>query len=298
MKKTTNNFVFYLLLFIAMIFWGASWVNAKILGDFISARELIVYRYGISVLTLIPVIFFLKLSYKINLKNLLIAFISSVFIICYSILMFNGVKYGTAGLGGAFVTTVAPILTFILSVLFIHRFFRKRDILALILGVLGILLILNIFTLTLNDIFVKSNLYFILASLAWSIMTLNNTRFKDIHPLVFTLYLYICVFVLGIFITDFDSGNIFEFNASFWINLLVVSIAGTTFATSTYLIAITKFGASRASSFIFLVPFNAIFLSYLFLDEPIYISAMFGTVLTIIAVSILNNISWISFKKK
>lgn len=297
MKKEANNFLFYTLLFIAMVFWGASWVNAKFLSEFISAQEFIVYRYGIATLSLILVMLMMRLSFKISLRNFILAFISAIFLITYSIFYFDGVKYGEAGLGGAFVTTLTPILTFSLSSLFIHRFFRIRDIFALILGAIGVLLILNIFTFSLDDVLNKANLYFILASLSWTIMTLNNTNLKDIDPLAFTLYSYICVFILSIFITDFNSGNIFEFNSTFWINLLVVSIGSTTFATSIYFISITKLGASKASSFIFLVPFSAIFLSFLFLNEEIYIGTIIGTVLTIIAVSILNNISWSIFAK-
>ncbi len=292
MQKETSSFLFYFYLVLAMFFWGFSWVNAKFLSEFISAQELIVYRYGITVFTFMPVLFFLKLSFKINLKSFILALISSIFLITYSIFYFDGVKYGTAGLGGAFVTTLTPILTFIISSLFIHRFFRIRDMFALVLGMIGVLLILNILTFTLNEILVKSNLYFIFASLSWTIMTLNNTKLKNMNPLVFTFYVYLCVFILSIFITDFDGGNIFEFNSTFWINLLIVSVGSTTFATSIYFISIEKLGAGKASSFIFLVPFNAIFLSFLFLDEPIYIGTIIGTILTIIAVSILNNISW------
>ena len=38
------------------------------------------------------------------------------------------------------------------------------------------------------------------------------------------------------------------------------------------------------------VQLNMQFLSWIFLDEPIYISTIVGTVLTIVAVSVLNNI--------
>lgn len=49
--------------------------------------------------------------------------------------------------------------------------------------------------------------------------------------------------------------------------MFIISVLSTTFATSIYFAATTKIGANEASSFVFLVPFNAIFLSFLFLDE-------------------------------
>jgi drug/metabolite transporter (DMT)-like permease len=197
--------------------------------------------------------------------------------------------YGTAGLGAAFVTTLNPIITFVLSLLFFKKELRRKDLLALLLGAIGIFTILNVWSFRFEDIFVIANLFFILAALSWSLLTLNNSRAKNVDPLVLTFYIYLFTTFFGYFITPFESGNIFEFDSVFWFNLILISIGSTTFATSFYFIAINKIGASEASSFIFLIPFNAIFLSYLFLDEPIYYTTIIGTILSIIAVSMLNN---------
>ncbi len=274
----------------AMIAWGSSWVNAKVLSDYITAQELIFYRYLVTVVTLVPVLLYLKQSFKIDFKTLLLALVASIFLVVYSIFFFNGTKFGTAGLGGAFVTTLTPILTFVLFVSFFGKPFGKKDILALIIGAIGVLTILNIWTFTLNEILVVSNLYFIYASFAWSGLTISNSKLTTIKPLVFTFYIYVFTVIIGYFITPFESGNIFEFDKIFWINFSIISVVSTTFATSIYFVGITKLGGNEASSFIFLVPFNAIFLSYIFLDEPIYITTIIGTLLTIIAVSILNNL--------
>ena len=275
---------------IAMTAWGASWVIAKVLSDYITAQELIFYRYLITTITLVPVLIYLKQSFKINVKTLLLALVASIFLVIYSIFFFNGTKFGTAGLGGAFVTTLTPILTFVLLVSFFKKEFVKKDIFALILGAIGVMTILNIWSFSMKDILVISNLYFVYACIAWSFLTVTNSKLKEINPLVFTFYLYVITTIIGYFITPFESGNIFEFNTLFWVNLIIISVVSTTFATSIYFVAITKIGANEASSFIFLVPFNAIFLSYIFLDEPVYLTTIVGTILTIIAVSILNKV--------
>jgi len=170
--------------------------------------------------------------------------------------------------------------------------------LALILGAIGVLTILNIWRFNLEEILVKSNIYFILACFAWTGLTISNSKLKTIKPIVFTFYVYIITTIIGFFITSFKSGNIMNFDYIFWINFFIISVISTTFATSIYFIGISKIGASQASAFIFLVPFNAIFLSYIFLDEPIYITTILGTILTIIAVSLLNNLSLIKLIKK
>jgi len=298
MNKTNNNLIFYIFMILAMIAWGSSWVNAKVLSDYITAQELIFYRYLVTTVTLIPVLLYLKQSFKIDFKTLGLAFIASIFLVIYSIFFFNGTKFGTAGLGGAFVTSLTPILTFVLLVSFFKKTFVKKDIFALILGAIGVLTILNIWTFTIKEVLVISNLYFIYASFAWSGLTITNSKLTNIKPIMFTFYIYVFTVIIGFFLTPFDSGNIFDFDYIFWINFAIISIVSTTFATSIYFVGITKLGANEASSFIFLVPFNAIFLSYIFLDEPIYITTIVGTILTIVAVSMLNNVKLPKIFKK
>jgi drug/metabolite transporter (DMT)-like permease len=293
-----SKVTFYILMVVAMVFWGASWVAVKVFSNYITALELVSYRYAITTITLIPVIIYFKYSFKIDLRNFALAFVASLFLIVYSIFFFEGAKYGTAGLGGAFVTTLTPILTFILLVSFFKKKFSKIDIFALFLGAIGVITILNIWQFGLESIITKANLYFVYASISWSFLTISNSKVKTVNHLVFSFYLFLITTILSTIITPFESGNIFNFDNIFWFNLLLISIGSTTFATSIYFVAITRIGANEANSFIFLVPFNAIFLSYIFLDEPIYITAIFGVVLTIIAVWILNKIKLPKFIKR
>ncbi len=282
---------------ISMSLWGSSWVAAKILSNYITAQELIFYRYFITTLTLAPILIYMQKSFKIDVKTITLAFLASIFLVVYSIFFFDGTKYGTPGLGGAFVTTLTPILTFVLLVLFFHKKLLRKDIFALVLGAIGVSTILDIWSFRFEDILVISNLYFIYASFSWTFLTITNSKLKTIDHLVFTFYVYIFTTFIGYFITPFQSGNIFNFDYIFWINFLLISVGSTTFATSIYFVAISKLGTNEASSFIFLVPFNAIFLSWVFLNESIYLHTIIGTILTIIAVSILNNIK-IKYPKK
>ena len=97
--------------------------------------------------------------------------------------------------------------------------------------------------------------------------------------------------------------SIFErvvaFDFIFWFNLFVITILSTTFATSIYFIGATKLGTKEVSSFIFLVPATALIIGAIFLGEKITLNTVIGTVFTIIAIYILNNLSFLKlFKKK
>ncbi len=292
MNKTNKNLM-YILLFFAMFGWGASWVNVKVLSFYIDEFEMVFLRFGITTFSMIPVILFFRHSFKIDFKSLLLALVTSIFFIAYMKYFFLGTKYGTASLGGAFVTSLVPINTFLTLALLKIKHIEKKDYFALILGGLGVMTMLNIWLFDLKSILVIENLYFILASLLWPFVTILSSKATKISPLVFSFYLYIITCLIDlIFFMDLKNLDYKSFDSIFYINLFSLSIFASTFANSVYFMGIKKLGASGVSTFIFLVPFFAIVLSIVFLGEKVNLFIIIGTIMTLYAVKILNNIEF------
>jgi len=284
-------------MFFAMIGWGATWVNAKVLSAYINEFEMVFLRFGITALTMVPIILVLKKSFKIDFKTFLLLILSSLVMIFYMKYYFLGTKFGTASLGGALVTSLVPINTFLILVLLRNKKFERKDVFALSLGAIGVLTMLNAWALKAEDIFVLHNLYFLIASILWPVVTILSSKSIKISPIVFTFYLYIFMLFFDlVFFMDVSKLLEKEFDSIFWINILVISLAGSTFANTIYFLGVEKLGAGEVSTFIFLVPFSAISLSSIFLDEVISFSMIIGTILTLFAVKILNNIK--IFKRK
>ena len=284
----------------AMIFWGASWISTKVLTNYVNEYELVFLRMGICFISMFPLIYFFKLSFKFDLKSFIFILIASVILTLYSIVMFLGVQHGTGSFGGALVTTLIPILTFILIAIKKKKTISLKHSFALILGAFGVLNMLNIWNFNLNEIFSKDNIYFLLAAFLWSILTIITSKATKINAFVFTFYTYIISrFTLFVFFVD---GNIFhkivDFDFIFWFNMFVITILSTTFATSIYFIGATKLGAKEVSSYIFLVPASALSIGAIFLGEEITFNVIIGTIFTIIAIYILNNLNLLRLFKK
>ena len=293
--------LFYILMVFAMIFWGASWISTKVLTNYINEYELVFLRMGICFITLFPIIYFFKFSFKLDIKSFFLILIASLVLTSYSISMFIGLKHGSAGFGGALVTTLIPINTFILVAILSRKTISLKHSFALLLGAFGVLNMLNIWNFNLNEIFSKDTLYFLLSSILWPILTIITAKASKIHAFVFTFYTYIISsIVLIIFFVDTSIfERVIEFDFIFWFNLFVITILSTTFATSIYFIGATKLGTKEVSSFIFLVPATALIIGAIFLGEKITLNTVIGTIFTIIAIYILNNLSFLKlFKKK
>ena len=277
---------------LSMIFWGASWINMKILTNYINEYEVIFFRLGISMIALIPILIYMKSSFRLNFKSLVIIVLSSLFLVLYSLVFFLGVKHGTAGLGGALVTTLIPINTFVILAFWHKKVISLKHSFALILGSFGVLTMLNIWIFDLNEIFSKQNIFYLLASIFWPLLTIANSKEKNLRPIVLTFYIYFLttITIYLFFIDDDIFIKVINYDWIFWLNIGVISLLSTTFATTIYFVGIEKLGTNKVSTFIFLVPTSALVLSSVFLDEHISFYTILGTVCTIIAIYILNDI--------
>ena len=294
-----NKNLFFFLLFLAMVAWGGSWVNVKVLGHYVSAYEMIFLRFGITAITMVPIIVWLKHSFKIDLKSFGLVVLVALALIFYNKYYYLGTKFGTASLGGAMVTTMIPILTFILLALMGVKKVSSKDLFALGLGAVGVLTMLHIWTFDLEHILVIHNLYFFLAAILWAVLTIISSKSTKISPIVFTFYMYIVTVALDwLFFVDVSAIPFETFDGIFWINTILISLAASTFSNTIYFLGIEKLGAAEVSSFVFLVPFSAIGLSALFLDEKVHFFIIIGTILTLFAVKMLNNITILKRRRK
>ena len=153
-----------LLMVLVTFTWALSGIAAKYLSFYISENEIVVYRYFFATLSTIPILLWMKIPLKINLKNLLLSLLLALFVIGNTRFYFMGMQHGAAGLGAALVTVLIPIMVYIFMI-----FSRKsrpgiKDWLALLLGVVGVLFMMNFESFSLSELMRGGNIYFVLAA--------------------------------------------------------------------------------------------------------------------------------------
>ena len=275
----------------AMISWGVAWTNAKIVSEYFSYNNLVFFRY-LSSFLLLSIIFGLKgkkiiiPSFNVFLNILLISFLYYV----YNFSFFEGTKVGSAGMGGVFVTTTNPIITFsIISI--INKTIEKKQIIGICIGALGGCFILDIFNFGFYSILSGGNIYFLICSVTWGLITVIMTYGqKDYDSISYIIICYlVTTFISMIFIIPSEIVDLSRYDLRFAINFFFVSIGAMCFGTSVYMYAAPRLGPIKTSVFIFTVPFIAMSTAYLFLSEPITIQVVIGGLLGILAVYIVNS---------
>jgi len=286
-----------ILMVLAMIAWGSTWVSAKILMGYFDAYSLIFWRFFFSALGVGFVLLFAGIGFKIDVKGLVLALISALGLIAYNYFFFLGTHYGQAGFGGVLVTTLNPILTFVLIAIIGRKFLDTKDIVALLFGVFGVLIILKIWQLDIS--FNRGVIYFLLAASTWPWITIVSSYFKNGSALIFSFYMFSFTYigVLALFL-NFKIPSLASLDSIAWVNLLALSLYGTTFGTSIYFMATSVWGAKKASGYFFLVPVTAVFFASVFLGERIDIFTILGGIFTILAIYQLNGYNIIDIKQK
>jgi len=281
----------YFLLVLGMISWGMSWISAKLLTGIAEPEVLVFWRFFITWITYIPVMYIIREKFSINTKGLLTAALTALLMVLYNEMFFTGLINGLAGAGGVMVTTLVPILTFTIGCIITLKKPSMKDTLGLLLGFTGACIIMQVWHLNTDQLFKSGNLYFLIAALTWAILTHLSTRARNYtSAYTFTFYLFLFTTVFD-YILVYSKGMTIALtvDSNFIINMGLLAVGATTFGTTIYFLATAKLGGQKASSFIFLVPLIALVFSFLILDEPITLNTIIGGLSAITAVYIINH---------
>tara|TARA_B100000941_G_scaffold286469_2_gene260079 strand:+ start:154 stop:1026 length:873 start_codon:yes stop_codon:yes gene_type:complete len=285
-KKSLNSQI-YLWMSFAMITWAIAWTNAKIVNDYLSYYNLIFLRFLLGFLSLLPFVLYLKKPFP-KLSELRYIILPSFLFLVYNIAFFKGTDFGLAGKGAILVTTLNPLFTVLIMSL-ISLKISKKEIIGVFLGILGGYIIMNLSKEGLESILDAGNVYFIICAISWGIMTvLINFAQKIINPYVFICSCYFLTMIMTIPFISIQEIISVKYDFRFYINFFFVSMGAMSFGTSIYMFYTPILGPSKASIFIFSVPFLAILMANLFLNEPFTNNVLIGGLLSLLAIYIVN----------
>jgi len=209
-----------LLMVLVTFTWALSGIATKYLSFYISENEIVVYRYFFAVLSTFPVLLWMKISFNINKRNLLLSLLLAIFLIGNTRFYFMGMQHGAAGLGAALVTVLIPIFVYILMVFSKKSQPTLKEWFALLFGIIGVSFMMNFEQLSLSEWMRGGNLYFILAACFYALITVFGAFMRGMHVMAFNFY--ICIFALTIdWFLSFDGSFLSEVNMDkvFWINI-------------------------------------------------------------------------------
>ncbi|MDB5272626.1 MAG: Integral rane protein [Chitinophagaceae bacterium] len=289
-KEQSNENRFLIGMLLSMFCWGLSWASGKVLSGYGETTSVASLRLLMTFVSLFAILFFIKGKIFIRSQGILPLLAAAVCMTFYNYLFFEGLVHGKAGAGGVLVTTLNPIISYAIMLLFSMRRPTRNETLGLLIGIVAGAILLKVWD-NWNSILASGNIYFVMASVTWAVLSLFTARSSRYgSPIAYSLWMYGCCSVLMLLFTS-TRANASLYEASdriFWWNMLFSAVITTAFATTFYFVATSKLGASKASSFVFLVPFSAAMGSWIFLHEQPQWHTVAGGLMGIGAVYVLN----------
>lgn len=280
------SYHYYLVL--AMLLWGGGWSALKIIAEHQPMEVIVFWRFFIMSLSFLPILYFMKEPIRLGKKSLTFIFGSTILNIGFMAAAYYGVKNGLAGSAGVIITTLSPVMTFLLIAILFRKRLLNIQYFGLFIGVIGGVIMLELHNY--QDFFQGANLYFLLCALFWAGVTmLSQYSQLHIHPVHYSFFISV---VATCFTFLYGYGDnllaVFDEGARFWIALIYLAVLGQSVATTIFYIASGRLGSEKTSSFMFLVPLFALLIAYFFLDESLEYHILAGGTLSMVAVYFIN----------
>lgn len=300
MRKQNSYIIYYILLLLTMVFWGSAFTGAKLVVGQVPPEVGAFLRFGFGAVFM----FLLLLSRKTGRQDarsigkkywfsILLLGITGVAL--YNLFFFWGVRYSFASDGSSIVPTISPVVTTILAIFFLKNKLTKLQIVGLLICLVGAAVYyLDMNHHTDNTVHrLLGNLFFLACACCWGIYTIiGNKVLTTLKPLPVTAYATLVgAVILGILsLPKWTSISWGDLGLSFWLLQIYLGFFCTALANWFYSLGVKHIGASKASTFMYFVPINGLWISMIFLQESL-------TVLQFIAIPTMIAGVWFVNKK-
>jgi drug/metabolite transporter (DMT)-like permease len=285
----TNTF--YYAIIGATFCMGTSFVASKILLQTIPPFTLVGWRFLLAPLATLPLIFLLKQQFQgISIKNWQqIAVIGLLQTGGTMGLLFLSMLYISASAAAVLLFT-NPLWVAALSPFILKEKIRPIQYLGLFLGFLGVILLIGFKS---NGLEMRGNFLGLASALCWASATLfaKHQQLK-VPPFILSFGQMLVGGIVLVSLSFFSKETYNVATAShadwFWFAWLVLPSSVGSFGL--WYVALSRGGALRASSFLFLTPLFTVITSVLVLKTTVSLQQFMGAILVGVALYIVNRI--------
>lgn len=274
-ENKVSNAKIYFLMVLCTIFWAGAFIAAKLSSPFIPPFTLTFLRFSVATIVLYIIIKARKQNiYKLKKKDIpVFLFTGLVGMFGYHVLFFLAVRYTTA-INSSIIGASNPIITTILSIIFLKDKITSKRILGIILSFTGVFLTLT--NADLNSIrtfsFNHGDILMLLAVLMWaSYGVFSKWVMPRYSPMILTFYsfLFCTVLITPFVIYEMPWKLLGTIPYYSYISVFYMSIFPSVIGYLVQQMSIKQIGPSKTSIFINLVPMFSIILSVLILKESL-----------------------------
>jgi drug/metabolite transporter (DMT)-like permease len=290
--KQKSNAAAYLALVLVSIFWGTTYLAARIGVQYMHGISLAGIRQTVAGILLTG--FFLLRGYKLPDKGILgRLFIIGTLMLCGSNgLMTWAMSYIPSGLGAIIGATV-PIWITIFSFFLVARSkFSWQLIVGIILGFAGVAgIFYDYFAELMNPEFRFGIILIMVACVLWGLGSVLTAKWAmDINPLYGAGYQMIFSGIVMLLITVLMGEHITasNFTSELWGSLLYLIFFGSIIGYSSYIFALNRLPPSLVSVYAYINPVVALLLGWIWFHERLNWNMALFSIVILLGVYLVN----------
>jgi drug/metabolite transporter (DMT)-like permease len=281
----------YLLILLAVIFWGASFVATKTVLLEIKPVTIIILRLLLASILLTIIALSTRRNFSINLKSHGWIFVLALVAVFHLWIQVTGLQYTTASNTGWIIGT-APVFIVLLGLVFYKEKITFIQLAGILIAILGLLMLIGKGDIAKVDLIEnKGDLLVLGSAFTWGVYSMVNKKISlSYSPLMTILYLFL---MMSIIIIPFNLNSqtinsVVNLSLIGWISILFLGLFCSGIAYVIWAQALRDMEAAKVGAFLYFEPFVTVVVAWFFLKEEITLMMILSGILITAGVFIVN----------
>ncbi|MFB0502455.1 MAG: DMT family transporter [Candidatus Bathyarchaeia archaeon] len=283
MKRPRNWFLFL----VVVLVWSTNWPVMKSGLDYVAPLNFVLHRFLFSALALSPFMIVLKERIPRDKETLSRLLLLGLINASGIVLTNMGLVYEKSGIG-AVLTYTQPLFVFCMAVPFLKENAKASRILGLPAGFLGVAA-LSLGKIGSIGTSTTSSIVLVAGAFLWAVTIIYYKKLlSHVDPTVTNIIQLAVGAATLALLNALTGGFYFPLSAEYVAIVLYAAVAASSLGLTIWLYLLKDEEATVLSSSSFMVPMSALFFGWLLLGESVELSSLFGTVLILVGVYLVN----------
>jgi len=275
----------YLLIILAVIFWGSSFIATKVALKELSPETIISLRLIIASVFLFITAIVYKKDFSINLKSHGIIFILALIAVFHLMIQVVGLNYTTASNTGWIIGT-APIFMAILAAIFFKEKIGLLKISGIIIAMIGLLLLIGKGNITNVDLIKnKGDLLVLASAFTWGVYSMVNKKISLSYPPLMTilyLFMMMAVIIIPFNLNEASVNSVVHLSLNGWVSILFLGLFCSGIGYVIWAYSLRDLESAKVGAFLYFEPIVTVFAAWVLLSESItFLMILSGGIITL-----------------
>ena len=281
----------YLLILLAVILWGNSFIATKIALEELSPEAIISLRLIIAIIFLFFTAVFLKKDFRVNIKNHGFIFILSLVSVFHLWIQVTGLNFTTAANSGWIVGT-APIFIATLGAIFFKEKINLIKISGIIVAMFGLFLLISKGELLAISLIESQGDFLVLGSaFVWGVYSIVNKKISiSYSPLmtIFYLFLMMTIIIVPFNLNEKTLVSIIHLSSESWMAVVFLGLFCSGIAYVIWSYALREMKSAKVGAFLYFEPAATVISAWFILSESITTLMLISGIIITLGVILVN----------